>query len=161
MAAADIFVLPSRFEGLPMSVIEAMLTGLPVLATDVRGPAEQVVPEVTGLLVPPGDASALAAALQRLVADQALAGAHGRGGPRARGGVLRRSNGGRAYAGPVGIVGSIPRRMTDIVPIRRALISVSDKAGLVPFAQALAAQAAWRSCPPAARPKRCARLVCR
>ena len=57
LAAADIFVLPSRFEGLPMSVIEAMLTGLPVVATDVRGPREQVVPEVTGLLVPPGDAS--------------------------------------------------------------------------------------------------------
>jgi glycosyltransferase involved in cell wall biosynthesis len=72
MAAADIFVLPSRFEGLPMSVIEAMLTGLPVLATSVRGPAEQVVPEVTGLSVPPGDASALAAALKRLVADKAL-----------------------------------------------------------------------------------------
>ena len=72
MAAADIFVLPSRFEGLPMSVIEAMLTGLPVIASDVRGPAEQVVPEATGLLVPPGDASALAAALQRLVADPAL-----------------------------------------------------------------------------------------
>jgi glycosyltransferase involved in cell wall biosynthesis len=72
MAAADIFALPSQFEGLPMSVIEAMLTGLPVVATNVRGPAEQVVHEVTGLLVPPGDAPALAAALQRLVADQAL-----------------------------------------------------------------------------------------
>jgi glycosyltransferase involved in cell wall biosynthesis len=72
MAAADIFVLPSRFEGLPMSVIEAMLTGLPVIAADVRGPAEQVVPEETGLLVPPGDAPALAAALDRLVRDPAL-----------------------------------------------------------------------------------------
>jgi glycosyltransferase involved in cell wall biosynthesis len=72
MDAADIFVLPSRFEGLPMSVIEAMLTGLPVVACDVRGPAEQVVPELTGLLVPPGDAPALAAALRRLVADPAL-----------------------------------------------------------------------------------------
>jgi glycosyltransferase involved in cell wall biosynthesis len=72
MAAADLFVLPSRFEGLPMSVIEAMLTGLPVIAANVRGPAEQVVPEVTGLLVPPGDAPALAAALQRLAADPAL-----------------------------------------------------------------------------------------
>jgi glycosyltransferase involved in cell wall biosynthesis len=81
MAAADIFVLPSRFEGLPMSVIEAMLTGLPVIATNVRGPAEQVVPEITGLLVPPGDPPALAAALVRLVADkklQARLGAAGR-----------------------------------------------------------------------------------
>ena len=72
MAAADIFVLPSRFEGLPMSVIEAMLTGIPVVATNVRGPAEQVVPEATGLLVPSGDSSALAAALARLVVDKAL-----------------------------------------------------------------------------------------
>jgi len=72
MAAADIFVLPSRFEGLPMSVIEAMLAGLPVVACDVRGPAEQVVHGVTGLLVPPGDADALAAALQRLAGDAEL-----------------------------------------------------------------------------------------
>ncbi len=72
MAAADIFALPSRFEGLPMSVIEAMLTGLPVVAANVRGPAEQVVPEITGLLVPPGDAPALTAALRRLIADPAL-----------------------------------------------------------------------------------------
>jgi glycosyltransferase involved in cell wall biosynthesis len=72
MAAADIFTLPSRFEGLPMSVIEAMLTGLPVVAANVRGPAEQIVPETTGLLVPPADAPALAAALARLVADPAL-----------------------------------------------------------------------------------------
>jgi glycosyltransferase involved in cell wall biosynthesis len=72
MAAADIFALPSRFEGLPMSVIEAMLTGLPVVAANVRGPAEQVVPEVTGLLVPPGDAPALAAALRRLSADPSM-----------------------------------------------------------------------------------------
>jgi glycosyltransferase involved in cell wall biosynthesis len=80
MAAADIFALPSRFEGLPMSVIEAMLTGLPVVATDIRGPAEQVVPELTGLLVPPGDASALAAALQRLAGDASLRASMGEAG---------------------------------------------------------------------------------
>jgi glycosyltransferase involved in cell wall biosynthesis len=72
LAAADIFVLPSRFEGLPMSVIEAMLCGLPVVAADVRGPAEQVLSGTTGLLVPPGDISALAAALRQLVADATL-----------------------------------------------------------------------------------------
>jgi glycosyltransferase involved in cell wall biosynthesis len=72
LAAADIFVLPSYFEGLPMSVIEAMLCGLPVVASDISGPREQVVPGVTGLLVPPRQVAPLAAALARLAADAGL-----------------------------------------------------------------------------------------
>ena len=72
MAAADIFVLPSQFEGLPMSVIEAMLCGLPVVASDIRGPQEQVVEGETGLLVPMGDAGALRDAIARLAADPDL-----------------------------------------------------------------------------------------
>jgi glycosyltransferase involved in cell wall biosynthesis len=72
LAAADIFTLPSRFEGLPMSVIEAMLTGLPVVATNVRGPAEQVIDGSTGLTVAPGDVPALGTALGRLARDPAL-----------------------------------------------------------------------------------------
>ncbi|MGC8476993.1 MAG: glycosyltransferase family 4 protein [Acetobacteraceae bacterium] len=72
MAAADIFTLPSYFEGLPVSVIEAMLCGLPVVASDIPGPREQVVSGETGLLVPAHDAPALAAALARLAADGAL-----------------------------------------------------------------------------------------
>jgi glycosyltransferase involved in cell wall biosynthesis len=80
LAAADIFVLPSYFEGLPMSVIEAMLTGLPVVASDIAGPREQVVPEVTGLLVPPRQVAPLAEALSRLAADASLRASMGEAG---------------------------------------------------------------------------------
>jgi glycosyltransferase involved in cell wall biosynthesis len=72
LAAADIFTLPSHFEGLPMSIIEAMLTGLPVVATAIRGPREQVVDGQTGYLVPPATVRPLAEALSRLAADPAL-----------------------------------------------------------------------------------------
>ena len=72
LQAADIFALPSHFEGLPMSVIEAMLSGLPVIATDISGCREQVVPEQTGLLVPPMQVAPLRAALARLAADAPL-----------------------------------------------------------------------------------------
>ena len=80
LAASDVFVLPSHFEGLPMSVIEAMLVGLPVVATDIRGPREQVVDGVTGLLVPPGTVEPLGAALRRLVGDAGLRAAMGAAG---------------------------------------------------------------------------------
>jgi glycosyltransferase involved in cell wall biosynthesis len=80
LAAADIFVLPSYFEGLPMSVIEAMLCGLPVVASDIRGPREQVVDGLTGILVPPRQVEPLAEALARLAADPALRAAMGAAG---------------------------------------------------------------------------------
>jgi len=71
LAAADVFALASRFEGLPMAVIEAMLCGLPVVACDIRGPREQVVDGETGLLVPQGDVAALAATLRDLLGNPA------------------------------------------------------------------------------------------
>jgi glycosyltransferase involved in cell wall biosynthesis len=72
MQAADVFALPSHFEGLPMSAIEAMLCGLPVVATDIRGCRELVRHGETGLLVPPMRAAPLADALARLASDAPL-----------------------------------------------------------------------------------------
>jgi glycosyltransferase involved in cell wall biosynthesis len=72
LAASDIFTLPSHFEGLPMSIIEAMLTGLPVVSTDIRGPREQVVDGETGFLIAPQTVAPLAVALCRLARDPAL-----------------------------------------------------------------------------------------
>ena len=80
MRAADIFTLPSHREGMPRSIIEAMLSGLPVVATDVRGSREEVVHEETGLLVPVRDADALARALRSLVQDPSQRAAMGASG---------------------------------------------------------------------------------
>jgi glycosyltransferase involved in cell wall biosynthesis len=73
LAAADLFVLPSLFEGLPISVHEAMAARRPVVATAIGGTDEAVIHEVTGLLVPPRDPATLAAAIRRLRADPVLA----------------------------------------------------------------------------------------
>jgi glycosyltransferase involved in cell wall biosynthesis len=72
MCAFDIFALPSRYEGLPYALLEAMAVGLPVVATDVVGTRDVVTHGVTGYLVPPGDPSRLAAALEPLVEDADL-----------------------------------------------------------------------------------------
>lgn len=73
LRAATMSVLPSRSEGLPNVVLEAMAVGVPVIATAVGGVPEVVVDGVTGLLVPAADPSVLAAAIERLLAEPALA----------------------------------------------------------------------------------------
>jgi glycosyltransferase involved in cell wall biosynthesis len=65
LARADLFVLPSRFEGLPTAIIEAMAAGRAVVATTAGGNAEVVAPGKTGWLVPPGRPFALADAITR------------------------------------------------------------------------------------------------
>ncbi len=80
LGAADVFVLPSRAEGLGVAALEAMGAGLPVIASRVGGLAEAVVDGRTGTLVPPGDAVALAEALARAVRDPDERSSMGRAG---------------------------------------------------------------------------------
>lgn len=72
LAGADVFVLSSLSEGMPIAVLEAMAAGLPVVATAVGGVPEVVVEGETGFLVPPGNAEELTRALERLLADREL-----------------------------------------------------------------------------------------
>ena len=72
LAKADISALPSRTEAFPNAVLEAMASGLPVVASAVGGLGELVDDRRTGLLTPPGDAPALAERLCALMADGAL-----------------------------------------------------------------------------------------
>ena len=67
LQSADVFVLPSRSEGFSNALIEAMAAGLPVIATDVGGNAEAVQHRVSGLIVPPENAPAIAAAILQLL----------------------------------------------------------------------------------------------
>jgi colanic acid/amylovoran biosynthesis glycosyltransferase len=79
LAAANVFVLPSvvdpqgGMDNLPTVIMEAMATGLPVISTDVGGIPEMVVQNETGFLVRPGDAAALAGAIEKVIDDRSLA----------------------------------------------------------------------------------------
>jgi len=87
--AADIYVLPSHVEGMPVGLLEAMSYGLPCVVTPVGGIASVVQDGVNGLLVPPRDSAALASAIEQLVEDPAL---RRRLGTAARETITRRFN---------------------------------------------------------------------
>ena len=80
LPAADLFLLTSVTEGIPVTVIEAMAAGLPVVGTRVGGMGEVVDEGTTGLLAPPGDDAALAEAVLRLAGDPDLRARLGRQG---------------------------------------------------------------------------------
>ena len=72
MAACDAFVMASQWEGLPVAVMEAVGLGLPIVSTAVGGIAEEFTDDVDALLVPAGDSTALADALERVATDTEL-----------------------------------------------------------------------------------------
>lgn len=73
LAASDYFVLPSLWEGLPMALVEAMASGMPVIATEVAGTKQVMVSGETGLLVPPGDSEKLNEAMLYLLCEPTIA----------------------------------------------------------------------------------------
>ncbi len=70
--AADIFTLASHREGMPRSIIEAMMVGLPIVATNIRGCREEIIDGETGILVPVRDPETLSSALLKLAEDSTL-----------------------------------------------------------------------------------------
>jgi glycosyltransferase involved in cell wall biosynthesis len=85
MGAADVVVLSSHAEGLPLVALEALASGSPLVATSVRGLRELVADDRDALLVPPDDAQALAAALRRVLDDPGLASSLAAAGSRVAG----------------------------------------------------------------------------
>jgi glycosyltransferase involved in cell wall biosynthesis len=86
LAAANVFVLPSiidpdgGMDNLPTVIMEAMATGLPVVSTNIGGIPEMVIENETGYLVQPGDAAAMAAAIENVINDSSSAARLGHSG---------------------------------------------------------------------------------
>ena len=72
LAVADLFVLASLWEGLSIALLEAMASGKPIVATAVSGTTQVMTHGETGLIIPPGDARALADAISQLLSDPLL-----------------------------------------------------------------------------------------
>jgi glycosyltransferase involved in cell wall biosynthesis len=106
LAALDIFVMPSLFEGGPTTVLEAMAMGLPVVATNVGMVPEVVRDRETGLIVPPGDVPALSAAVRALATDVATRDRLGRA---ARAAALARFGTDRMVDGYVEVLAAVAR----------------------------------------------------
>jgi glycosyltransferase involved in cell wall biosynthesis len=116
LALADLAVLPSLSEGLPMTAIEAMAASRAIVATDVGGTSEVVVAEETGLLVPPGDPGSLAVAISRLLREPRLRAALAEAGRRR---AVERFNDARQVAGT--------EALYELARLRRGPVGVADR----------------------------------
>ncbi|HEY1649658.1 MAG TPA: glycosyltransferase family 4 protein [Terracidiphilus sp.] len=112
--ALDVMVLPTWREGFPNVVLEAAATGVPVIATDATGSRDSVVPEVTGLLIPPGSPEAISQALLRLLEDPELRSEMGRA---ARLRVLARYTDERVLGLATGFYAEMLSRAVEPIPI--------------------------------------------
>jgi glycosyltransferase involved in cell wall biosynthesis len=70
LAALDLFVMPSLWEGMPYAIVEAMAVGVPVVGSDIPGIADIVRPQETGRLAPPGDHEALAQTIRAALVEE-------------------------------------------------------------------------------------------
>ncbi len=139
LAASSVFVLPSYHrEGLPRSILEAMSTGRAIVTTDMPGCRETVAPGVNGFLTPPKDVQALAAAMERFLADPALIASMG-AASRARALSMfdvRIVN--AILLKTMGLDGSAPARAPAPDALRRAIDVIAAGAGLVAAAPVMA-----------------------
>jgi glycosyltransferase involved in cell wall biosynthesis len=107
LKASDVFALSSTYEAAPMSILEAMASGLPVIATGVGGVPDLVADHTTGLLVAPSNPTAMAEQLTILAADPALRRALGEAGLQRQ---RDRWSAGEMVEGYAGILRRLPRR---------------------------------------------------
>lgn len=124
LALADVVVLPSFYEGLPLAAIEALAAGRAMVATDVDGTPEIVVPEETGLLVPPGDPGSLAVAISRLLREPDLRLQLAEAG-RAR--VIERFNEVRQVARTEALYELALRRRRSVGAVDQPLVAAGDR----------------------------------
>jgi glycosyltransferase involved in cell wall biosynthesis len=124
LALADVVVLPSYYEGLPLAAIEALAASRAMVATDVDGTPEVIVSEETGLLVPAGDPGSLAVAISRLLREPELRTQLGEAG-RAR--VIERFNEVRQVARTEALYELALRRRRPMGVVDRPLIAAGER----------------------------------
>ena len=147
LSTFDVFVLPSRFEGFPLALLEALLARSAVVAADVGSISEAVVDGKTGLLVPADDPGALANAIRRLLAETGLRRRLGEQGTPARSRTLHRGAHDTRVRVALHRAPEVSQPSSLAVTTRRAITSFSEIQAVV-TARPSSAEPISRSTPP-------------